>query len=456
MRTRGLQNVLLVVVFAAIVAGLTFARQWLAAPPSTTSQAAPVADQPTAPIRFGGTAVKGGFNCEMAPARGHVDLWFENIKDEPLELGLEQTSCKCAGVQVTLINEEESKKLRDWLPKAGVTQAGLGASGFLSAIGAAAFSLKQVGGIFFDDSRWIEMKRQDVDPTPFPLPGHSQGLIRLEWEGRKLGPERIGASVWVQPVGKSKMRWYTTLEMPLVFVTPLVTIPAQATVDLGPSDHKTASFWCWSATRAGFHLTAREETGNPCISCDCVPLEGKEYEMAVERFKGQKSPTILFGYRVVVNVSERLDSGPQLELGEFNHRIILTSEDLEFSPGVHDSAVSIRGRVQGEVSVGASAHQNKVNLGVYPVSRGTNVEVPVETLKPGLKLKKVEQTPRFLDVELRQSGAGLAGIHYKMKVTVPPNRGSLPEDSAIILETMDNPPRKVRIPVIGTASIPVR
>jgi hypothetical protein len=43
-----------------------------------------------------------------------------------------------------------------------------------------------------------------------------------------------------------------------------------------------------------------------------------------------------------------------------------------------------------------------------------------------------------------------------MTVTVPPNRGSLPEDSAIILETMDNPPRKVRIPVVGTASIPVR
>ncbi len=321
-------------------------------------------------------------------------------------------------------------------------------------VGPAAFSLDQVRSIFLDEDRWQQMKRPDQEPIPFPLPGHSQGLIRLEWEGKKAGPERIGASVWVQPVGKPQ-RWYTTLEMPLVFVTPIISTPTQATMDLGPGDRKTVNYWCWSSTRAGFHLSAREESGNPCISCSCVPLVGKEFEMAVEQLKGQTAPTILFGYRVVVTVSEHLDNGPQLELGEFNRRIILTS-DLEFSPGIYEAAVSLKGRVQGEVSVGVGGDQGKVNLGVYPVSRGTNTVVLIETLKPGLKLKKLEHTPSFLNIDLSQSGVTLGGVRYKMKVVVPPNKGSLPEDSAIILQTADTPPRKVRIPVVGTASIPIR
>jgi hypothetical protein len=277
----------------------------------------------------------------------------------------------------------------------------------------------------------------------------------LEWEGRKVGQERIAASVWVQPVGQTQ-RWYTNLEMPLEFVTPITTMPVQATLDLGPGDRKTASFWCWSTTRAGFHLAAREETGSPCFSCECVPLVEKELETASQKIKGQKSHSILCGYRVVVSVAERLDNGPQLELGEYNRKIILTSDDSEFAPGSHELAVSVKGRVQGEVSIGVPADQSKVNLGIYPVTRGTNVLVPIETLKPGLKLKKVEQTPTYLDVELTQSGMSLEGVRYKMKVVVPPNRGSLPEDSTITLETIDNPPRKVRIPVVGKANIPPR
>jgi hypothetical protein len=454
--TRGLQNVLLVVVFAAIVAGLTFARQWLSSPPTTTTSA-PVSEGDTqeAPIQFGGTTVAGGFNYEMSPARGYIDLWFENIKDEPLELGLEQTSCKCAGVKVRLISDDQSKKLLDWLPLAGATQVGLGVDGLLAVLGPASYSLSQMRDTLYDESKWEQMKRQDIDPTPFPLPGRSKGLIRLEWEGRKAGPERIGARVWVQPADKPNKRWTTNLEMPLVFVTPVMVSPVTATLDLGPGDRKTANFYCWSSTRAGFQLTARDESVHPCVTCTLIPLVGKEYEQVMQKLKGQSAPTILFGYRVAVELAERLDNGVQMELGEFNRRIILSS-DQEFSPGLHDSTLSVRGRVQGEVSVGLGNEYGRVNLGVYPVARGTNVVVPLETLKPGLKLKKVEQTPSYLEVELTQTGTGLGGIRYKMKVVVPPNRGSLPEDSAIVLETIDSPPRKVRIPVVGTASIPIR
>src|SRR6516162_3143069 len=102
--SRGFQNVLFVAVFAALVAGLTFARQWLSSPPPNTSVPVTEGSVVDAPLKFGGTTVSGGFNYEMSPARGYIDLWFENTKDEPLQLGLEQTSCKCAGVKVRLIS----------------------------------------------------------------------------------------------------------------------------------------------------------------------------------------------------------------------------------------------------------------------------------------------------------------------------------------------------------------
>ena len=142
-------------------------------------------------------------------------------------------------------------------------------------------------------------------------------------------------------------------------------------------------------------------------------------------------------------------------MGYFNRRIILTSPDLEFFPGNHEYTVTVQGRVQGEVSVGGPTEHSQVNLGIYTKTRGTTKEVPVETLKPGLKLKQIDHTPPFLAVQLKEERATLEGIRYRMTVTVPKNQSYLPEDSAINLETIDNPPRKIRIPVVGTATIPI-
>jgi hypothetical protein len=455
MRSRGVQNVLLVVVFGALIAGLTFARQWL---PSRTPPPRPKVNGINLPksfITFGGTTL-AGINYEMKPVRGHQDLWFENNKDEDIELGLDQTSCKCAGVEVTLLTPEETEKLKNWLPTAAATQWAAGSGGFIPETAAAVLCEQGVRGIFDDGSRWERMMRADLNPKPFPVPAKSTGLLRMEWEGRKAGPERIVATVWTQTAHNESSRVYTALEMPVVFVPPVIIAPNQGQVDLGSGDRKTVNFWCWSATRAGFRLSAREETSHPCFSCTCVPLVGPEYERALQGIKGQQPPSILFGYRVMVNVAERSDNGTQLDLGHFNRRIILTSPDLDFSLGSHDYPVSLQGRVQGEVSVGGPRDHDQVNLGIYAKTRGTTKEVPVETLKPGLKLKKIDHTPPFLDVQLKEERATLEGYRYRMTVTVPKNQSYLPEDSAIILETVDNPPRKVRIPVSGTATIPVR
>src|SRR5438105_7343885 len=117
MRSRGVQNVLLVTVLGALIAGLTFARQWLATPTPPPPPKPTGTNMPSSFITFGGTTL-AGLNQEMKPFRGHQDLWFDNTRDQDIELGLDQTSCKCAGVEVTLLTEKESDRLRNWLPVA--------------------------------------------------------------------------------------------------------------------------------------------------------------------------------------------------------------------------------------------------------------------------------------------------------------------------------------------------
>jgi len=462
MRSRSFQNILLVIVFAAVIAGLTFARQWLATPtpPPTVKRIESTSTKPLVTIAG---MIMPGVNYEMTPTRGHQDLWFENTHEEDVELGLDQTSCKCAGVDVTLITEKESDRIRNWLPLAAATQVAAGMDLPLMALAPALLCLNVTRDIFSDSARWQRLKREDAQPLR--VAPRAQGLLRLEWEGRKMGPERISATVWTQLFGKTSSRIYTTMEMPLTFVAPLMVTPSQAKMELGPGDRQTASFWCWSATRAGFHLSAREESSHPCFSCACLPLVGQELELAQRSIKGEHGtstkgeegpPPILFGYHVVVTVAERLDTGLQLDLGQFDRKIILTCPDVEFQPGFHEYTVSLQGQVQGEVRVGVPGDRDKVNLGIYAKTRGTTKEVPVETLKPGLKLKLIDQIPSFLGVQLKQTRSSLEGTHYKMTVTIPRNQSYLPEDSAIILETIDNPPRKVRIPVTGIATIPIR
>src|SRR5258708_31176386 len=112
MRSRSFQNVLLILVFGAILAGLTFARQWLASPPPAPISKRTDANTAKSYIRFGGVTL-AGVNYEMAPNRGHQDLLFENVSGEDLELGLDSTNCRrSTSVDLTLISEQELEKLR--------------------------------------------------------------------------------------------------------------------------------------------------------------------------------------------------------------------------------------------------------------------------------------------------------------------------------------------------------
>src|SRR5438105_8845088 len=166
MRSRGFQFFLLIIVFGGIVLGLTFARQFSPSPMPQRRPTVNGVNLPKSFITFGGTTL-AGINYEMKPARGHQDLWFENNKDEDLELGLDQTSCKCSGVEVTLLTPQETEKLQNWLPVAAATQWAAGSGGFLPETATASLLQQSVRGIFEDGSRWEHLLRADLNPKPF-------------------------------------------------------------------------------------------------------------------------------------------------------------------------------------------------------------------------------------------------------------------------------------------------
>jgi hypothetical protein len=456
------QSVIVILVFAMIVGGVTFVRQWLSPPaPAPTNPRKPETPQPHLTFLVPQETPEGqdwipSFEFEMRPARGHHDFWFRNENDEPVQTGVDWVSCsKCVSVEIRLLTDKESIKFREWLPKAAVAHLGGIPGGAFNLAGTAAATFQETRDFLADDDSWHYLKSGDAEVGTLTIPPKAIGLVRLIWESPKVGKEPVKAVLWTERPGQKEPRGHVALSMPVMFVAPIIVYPAKIQMELGPGERTKLDIWCWSDTNAGFQLEAREKESHPCFTCSCLPMSQSELREIGRKISGEPAPNTLCGYHVVVTVAERLPNGPQLDLGDFDREIILTSQDLEFLPGQNDFAISVKGKVRGDLAVGLLPGKDNVDLGIYQISRGTTKEIPLKSLRPGLQLKRLSQNPSFLEVNLEEVGKpGLEGKRWKLKVHVPPNRAPLPEDSVIVLETNDQPPRKVRIPVsgIGTRS----
>jgi hypothetical protein len=451
------QTVIVVIVFAVIIGGVTFAQQWLSPPLPPEPPQPPKPDRPKPHLTLlvpqempEGQSWTPAFEFEMWPTQGHYDFWFQNENDQPVLTGVDSLSCsKCVFVNIRLLSPEESVKFREWLPKAAVAQFG-GIPGFLDLAASAAATFQETRSFLSEDDSWSYLKSGDDKVGTFTIPPKACGLIRLGWQGLKAGKEMAKAVLWTELPGKTEPRGRVSLEMPLMFVAPIIVYPSKAKVELGPGEQQKLDIWCWSDTNAGFQLQAREKESHPCFTCSCLPMSRTELLELGAKMRGPTGPHPLFGYHVVVTMVERLPQGPQLDLGDFDREILLTSPDLEFSPGKNELGVGLKGKVHGDLTVGLLPEQDKVDLGMYQLSRGTAKEIPLKSLRAGLRLKTLSHNPSFLEVNLEEVGKpGLDGRRWKLKVRVPPNHDRLPEDGVIVLETNDQPPRKVRIPVTG-------
>lgn len=373
----------------------------------------------------------------------HYDFLFNTSGKTPVDVSLKFKNCGCARVYFTELSPREARELIEDGPAVAATVALNGTGGLPGLFGGVAAARKWAE-FLETEGRW-QMLDVENGPTVTIPPARSaapvRGIVRLSWEGKREGREGLRADLWVQQ--KPAARLVKTLRVPLNFVPALRVSPASVTVpDLGIRGREhPVEFMCWSSTRGGFPLMAREESGSPCFVCTAQPLDAGQREELSQREKCR----VLAGYRVTVTVHESRDGQP-LDLGPFHRRILLTA-----GPGDGESAaVTMQGMVRGEVTFLNPEDKDRIDLGLFRADRGGAKTVPLETSQDGPELQVSSRTPTWLDVHLARVG----GRRWNLTVEVPANRltGRLPDNSAVIVRTQGAGTRRMRIPVTGQAT----
>jgi hypothetical protein len=445
------QAVVLIVILIATVGGVAFVRNWIFTKGTGPDGPPPLPDRT---IDFGKTVAERVTEFELH-GHGHYDFRFQNPEHQPVELGLNSKSCKCSQVEALVLTEEEEKKIGSLYAVAGAVQALETAAGLFHPLAPAAVFEQEVQRFLERSGRWqglLEDGSKEGNPKVIQVPPKATGYVRLKWEAKQLGPERLAARVWVQAPGEPKTRGpETSLEVPVVIVPAIRVHPDKFDLpDLRMNQSHGSELVCFSSTRPAFKLVSvREESDNPCFVFHVTPLKGEELEQAaktLERITGN----LACAYRVRVTVYERLPDGSrQLDLGPFQRRLILTTDQGEIPTLI----ATVNGTVRGDVTVhGTEQFQDRIALKTFSGSKGASATVAVETARPGMTLEVESFEPNYLNVELKPKD-GPGGTRWDLTVTVPPRRlqGKMPDGSSVILRT-DNQ-RRVRIPIIGRATL---
>jgi hypothetical protein len=264
--------------------------------------------------------------------------------------------------------------------------------------------------------------------------------------------ERLMAILWTQAKtsGASPMS-FSKLEVPVTYVSSLVVNPTQFAVeDLYPRTKRAHGFYVWSVNRADFGLSAqvveRDGKPDPCFRCEVVRLtpEERNHLALAERTR------VLSGYRVRVEVSERLSDSHQMDLGPFRRRVQLTSD-----PGLEPTQPVVTGTVRGEVTIGNPEDNDRIALGSFRAGIGKKHKVVLTTTDQGVELLTdgIEVEPSYVKANLRRNAQKGSGGSWELEVEVPPNSaaGPFPPQSAVYLKVKGSPPRRIRIPITGTA-----
>jgi hypothetical protein len=428
------QILLAIVAVIALVAGITFVKQYqvdpgIAAPASPTSHSAAGKQAGEVKLHFPTTiwewkpAADGQFEQR---SKGFRDFWFQNDNAVPVELGLKSKSCKCASVSVCILPPDEAKRYREATAKGGTPTVPLNPQ---------PLEVDEVKGV-------------NVGPG-------AGGVVRLAWEDKKEPSEQdrselLVVEVWTQAVGGGP-KTTNRLELPVTFVPALRVTPTYMHLgDFNIGDERTAEFKCWSSTRPKFSLTAKERTGDPCFTCTCTLLSDqgrKDLEKATNSH-------VLYGYLVRVTVHERLSDTVQMELGPFGRHV-----DLKSDPGIEPTSVGVTGVVRGDITVGTADDKGRIILGYFSAQKGVTRSVKLTAHRPGLELRVVRVEPEGNPVRVKSLSELTPSLpggrrRWELTVEVPPGSpsGRLPDHSAVRLAIPGTPPRYIRIPVVGDAT----
>jgi hypothetical protein len=432
-------------ILVVLIAGITFVTQFV-----STKNGVPQID-PLPPIENYLVFYKGNpeqIFAEMTPSTGYLDYFFRNVADDPVEVGLEWQSCKCAGIEVRNLNKKDEEHYLRTTPCGAVAQVLAAPQQPLSVYALGAALKYELRDILESSDAWTGKVTNKEKVLTVPAKG--AGLARVRYEGKQEGAQRLKAKIWSKPAGKAFGRGIADLEVPMVYVTPINLQPREGDVKEITNVPKTLGFVCFSATRPNFNITAHEENNDPCFVVHCRPITGEE--AAKDLGESLQNAPILGAYEVAVTVFESRN-GRQLDFGQFDRKIIVESDLMP------PMAVAIKGLVASDFKViggGAKQLENAISLEMFDADAGTNKTITFESVRPNVQLAVDSRQPDILQVEVgKPEPTPAGGQQWRIKVGVPKGalNGRMPPGSEIVLKTQDTPPRRIRIPVYGHAVI---
>jgi hypothetical protein len=365
----------------------------------------------------------------------------------PVNIILKYKSCTCTDLQIGLPAMDGQ---RDWLKSAQIDGvAGLaGGSGLAFAAGLAAMASR----VEFSD-----LKVGDASAISFPAAEAGMprlGMIRMNWRAKKLGQDTLTADVLTQePGGPASAR---NFQLPFLTVHPVIVRPETLEFgELTEGKSKTVDCLIFSSTRTQFSPVVQLVGPNPADSADpCVeigspepltPAECSQISNTPDR-EGKKQRCVS-GFRVKVTLRERVN-GRQMDLGPINRRLHIIGE-----PGAEPIKVGMSAVIRGDIRLIGGDERDRIAMGIFRVDRGAEKSVTLVTNRTDLELKTESIDPDSLGMELEPMPASGGTKQWKLTVRVPANRaaGEIQPGSAVILQVQSTPPRRIRIPITGTA-----
>jgi hypothetical protein len=404
---------------------------------------------------------------------GFHDFPFENKTGKDLDVGIADTNCQCAKVQICVLDAKQrsayEKAVMEGKPDAAD-----------------------------DQITWVKQAADKELKQSIAVPAEAAGILRVFWKGKsEPANQGITVTVWSRAAGTGRERSIKVLALGITYVGPVLFDTDKVDFGIvGPQQKTSGSFLCYSISR---DLEVKPTSKDKRVVVEVIPLKGKEFEKKNYPVLGagtvglvgwlcdqgpffaasyallgaDEVPEILrahkrvaSAFRVNVTLFEERD-GKQLDLGLFKEDVPLaiTSQGKPIEPANSVILPTLRATVRGDVALQLPPEDGgRINFGLFKVADGKRQKVAIWAPK-GTALTFVRCEPALLDldVKLKELAPVSNQSRWEMDVAIraggAAGAGPLPEDGVIVLRCVlpaqgssPSVTRMARIPVVGSGT----
>jgi hypothetical protein len=384
--------------------------------------------------------------------KNHYVFWVRNPQPKPVDVVLKATSCTCTDVEYAVFPADAWADWQRQQVLSAVAQGWTGAP--VVNPGATAALLQAV--------TWRKLPGFQTAP-PYPqlhpaADGAPPGMIRVNFQPKQLSTQQSGDTISVSLLGRAPggIEDEKRLTVKYLVVPGLGFFPPSLDAEeIGAGGKKVLGLTIWSWTRETFDPLIKvtgvnvDENGDPCVEIGkpvSVPPGQVELMLkdVADKFKAMKP---ISACRVEITVHEHRD-GHQLDMGPVHRVLSLTV------PGAAEHfRVPLSGLVRGEVRVFGGDDRDRIVLGSF--NHGAKKSVALFTNRPDLDIELDDATSTVLKCILSKPEPSGDGKKWQLTVEVPDDStaGELVPGTAVVINVKGAAkPRKLRIPVTGTAA----